>query len=567
VLAIYCRVSTSKQLEGYSIPIQTDRGTEFAKKNRLAHRVYVEQGSGADISRIEFNRMLDDIRAGLVDKIWVINRDRLQRSDLDEVVWLRNFFEEHKVQLFINDELQNLDSPEALLADNMKAVIAKYVRDNIRRHVKTARAKAKDAGRFHANTMYGYDLKLNVTTGKKEWVINEKEAIGIRYMFDRYREGVSLNSISTSLNAMGIKPKRSDLWDPVKVIKIMGNPEYFGLTENVAGHMIKSQIYPAIFPEDEFFDFKNSRVKREPAARQFRHSEKLLTGIIKCRECGSPFYLRESAKSYTHIDYKKGCKLSPKNIRIDVLEPAFLFTYLMVFLSPDELLKFMEVKHVELYAGLEDEKRLIEITESEIEGLKKQAGGVIAKMTDARFESVADQLAEALSKVSEEIKAKEKLISENPIRRGNVEADLEKMVAAFQEDALHSFEISADALRRNLLKDSLESALMTNEKKMLVRYKNQKNFVIHMPEFRGHRKDRDNEIRSLDIDMYFDKEFQLSIQFDCWNFSILSMSYPPRENASEENQTFFHEQQKSMIKQTPGFLSRHKNKLLRSLSE
>jgi site-specific DNA recombinase len=558
-VAIYCRVSTARQLDGYSISIQKDRGTAFAKRKGFPVDYYVEQGSGADSTRPEFNRMLDDIRRGWIGKVWVINRDRLQRSDLDEVVQIRNFFEEHGIEVWINDELLSLNSPEALLADNMKAVIAKYVRDNIRRHVKTARVKAKEQGRLHASKMYGYDLKLNTQVGKNQWVLNEKEVIGIRYMFEKYHEGVSLNAISTGLNELGIKPKMSDFWNPVKVIKVMGNPEYFGLTERTTGEMIKSQIYPAIFAAAEFTDFKRSRTKREPAARQFRYSERLLTGVMKCRECGCPFYHRSLNESYVHINYKANCKISPKNIKINVLEPLFVFSYLMVFLLPEELQTFIAEKTKERFDGLEGESRLVEITRQEIESLKRTAGGLITKLTDPAFEALADQLSAALKKVSDDIRTKEGQILLTASEREDIEDDVLRIIEQFSDEALHSFEVGSDSQRRVILKDSLSEAVMTKEKEIRIDFVNGKRFIAHIPEFRGRRPDRGNEVRQIEIDMYFREEYQISLTLDCWNFEIIDIQH----HGNQEPDEFRDAHWQNLVKSMPRFLTTHRDQVFR----
>lgn len=546
-IAIYCRVSTSKQLDGYSIPIQVERGTAFAHKKQFTPKVFIEAGSGADSTRIEFNKMLDEIRDKRINKVWVINRDRLQRSDLDEVVQLRNFFETHEVEVWINDEVQKLDSPEALLADNMKAVLAKYVRDNIRRHVKNARTKAREEGRLHATKMYGYDRGVNPETGKTKWLVNEKEAIGLKYMFEQYNAGVSLGKIAIGLNNLGIKPKMSDVWNAVKVAKIMSNPEYFGLTENNAGELIQSKIYPAIFDKSEYIAFGKDKQKREKTLRVFRYSDKLLTGLIRCGICGSPFYLRAPTGNYTHINYADKCNLRPKNIPIRILEPLFMMSYLLVFYDKSEIQSFIEARNKEVFEGIDNESRLIEITRKEIDAMKVKAGSIIDKMMNVSFGAVADKLDSALKKLSEEIATKEHFVNSKILEQNTKHDDLEELIDTLSDEAMQNFRTANPIERRATLRDVVESAIMDGNQKLTITMKNTKKYVAHIPHFRGRRPDRDNEVISLVVDMYYGDDFQVTFTMDCIEFSIANITYNPTD-------TFVDMQRNKMVKQLPKFV-------------
>ena len=85
--AIYLRVSTDKQAqEGDSIPTQRDALRKYAKEhNYILVGEYLDDGiSGTKEDRAEFQRMMEDVKRGLIELILVTKLDRIHRS-------LRNF--------------------------------------------------------------------------------------------------------------------------------------------------------------------------------------------------------------------------------------------------------------------------------------------------------------------------------------------------------------------------------------------------------------------------------------------------------------------------------------------
>ena len=78
MVGIYGRVSTIKQLDNYSLGIQKKRGIEFAEALNEDYRIYEEAESGSSmIPRAELERLLADIKAGLIDKVWAIEFARV----------------------------------------------------------------------------------------------------------------------------------------------------------------------------------------------------------------------------------------------------------------------------------------------------------------------------------------------------------------------------------------------------------------------------------------------------------------------------------------------------------
>jgi DNA invertase Pin-like site-specific DNA recombinase len=83
-------------------------GIEFAKKKGFDFKVYEDEGkSGYKIkddddlfaNRPGFLNLLDDIKTGIIDKVWVWEQSRLSRNQLS-TAHIFSIFQKNKITLF-----------------------------------------------------------------------------------------------------------------------------------------------------------------------------------------------------------------------------------------------------------------------------------------------------------------------------------------------------------------------------------------------------------------------------------------------------------------------------------
>ena len=81
LVGIYSRVSTQEQTTNYSIPEQVERATKYCEAmGWKVFRVYTDPGfSGASMNRPALLNMIDDVKAGRIQKVVVFKLDRLSR--------------------------------------------------------------------------------------------------------------------------------------------------------------------------------------------------------------------------------------------------------------------------------------------------------------------------------------------------------------------------------------------------------------------------------------------------------------------------------------------------------
>ena len=84
-IGLLLRVSSDVQeSDGNSLDVQEEMGVELAKRLGFTPVIYNE-GSQSTFrvevtSRLKLVELLDDIKKGIIDKIWVFNTDRLGRE-------------------------------------------------------------------------------------------------------------------------------------------------------------------------------------------------------------------------------------------------------------------------------------------------------------------------------------------------------------------------------------------------------------------------------------------------------------------------------------------------------
>ncbi len=90
VIAGYCRVSTSKQVEAGNLKRQIERVSAFIAENYAGRemKIFSEQGSGLNNDRPQLSKLIDFILSGRVEVLVVEYGDRLSRSARSLIVSL-----------------------------------------------------------------------------------------------------------------------------------------------------------------------------------------------------------------------------------------------------------------------------------------------------------------------------------------------------------------------------------------------------------------------------------------------------------------------------------------------
>ncbi len=338
---LYTRVSTAMQVDGYSLDAQKAKMKAFCEFNNYdIAGEYEDAGiSGKSIeNRIEFNRMMDDIKTGKDDVSYVLvfKLSRFGRNAADTLNSLQ-VMQDFGVNLICVEDGLDSSKDSGKLMISVLSAVAEIERENIRVQTMEGRMQKAREGKWNGGfAPYGYKLVDGAL------VINEEEAVAIRTIFDlNVNHNMGAAGIARYLDTHGISKVarqngKSPIFSASLVKRIIQNPVYCGKiaygrrrTEKVHGtrndyHLVHHDDYILVDGQHEGIVseelWEEAQIIREANAEKYKRHNRvenemvhLLTGIVKCPVCGAGMYANKTTKRksdgtfYKHF-YYYGCK-------------------------------------------------------------------------------------------------------------------------------------------------------------------------------------------------------------------------------------------------------------------
>lgn len=204
-VALYARLSVDINTKpSESIENQIEMLKQYVLKNPQFsnYQIYIDKGySGMNYDRPDFERMMDDVRAGKINCIIVKDMSRFGRDYLETGNYIEVVFPFLGVRFIsIND---NFDTNKEVNGNKALAIaITNLVNDtyarNVSRNVSISRAIERNKGKFTgSNAPYGY--KVDNTNPLRQYIIDEGPANVVRDIFNMAAEGRTLRDISIEL--------------------------------------------------------------------------------------------------------------------------------------------------------------------------------------------------------------------------------------------------------------------------------------------------------------------------------------------------------------------------------
>ena len=335
---LYTRVSTTMQIDGYSLDAQKTKMKAFCDYNEYEIAgEYEDAGkSGKSIEgRVSFNQMMEDIKSGKdeVSYVLVFKLSRFGRNAADVLATLQ-VMQDFGVNLICVEDGIDSSKDAGKLMISVLSAVAEIERENIRVQTMEGRMQKAREGKWNGGfAPYGYSL----IDGKLE--VNEEEAVAIRMIFDQYvNTDLGANGIAKYLENHGIhkiarQNGKNPLFDAALIRRIIQNPVYSGKisygrrrTEKVHGtrneyrqvkkddYLLVDGLHEALVSEEVW---EQAQVKVAAQAKKYekvnRDKIHLLSGILKCPVCGAGMYGNKSIKkrkdgsNYKDF-YYYGCK-------------------------------------------------------------------------------------------------------------------------------------------------------------------------------------------------------------------------------------------------------------------
>ena len=228
-VAAYCRVSTEYEEQESSYDVQVEHYTTYIKNKPEWEfvEVYADDGiSGTNTKkRDEFNRMIDDCKAGKIDMILTKSISRFSRNTVDCLKYTRELKALNIAVFFEKENINTLDAKGEVLMTIM-AALAQQESESLSANVRLGIQFRNQQGKVQVNhnRFLGYTKDEN---GKL--VIVPEQAEIVKRIYAEYMDGASFLQIKRGLEADGIlNGAGHKKWEVSNIRQILTNEKYIG---------------------------------------------------------------------------------------------------------------------------------------------------------------------------------------------------------------------------------------------------------------------------------------------------------------------------------------------------
>ncbi|MCM3022325.1 recombinase family protein [Heyndrickxia ginsengihumi] len=344
-VAIYTRVSTEEQKNGYSLKGQEEELKAFAeRKGFKVVDVYVDGGhSGKNFNRPDVQRLFNDMRNQKFDAILVWKVDRLSRKNRDVLLLIDNELHPRNMRLLVSTCDIDSSNPNGYMFISLLGTFAEYERALIIERVSSGMQKRAESGKWNGGTLLGYDVV------DKMLVINEDESKIVKQIFELRASGLGYKAITHILNKEGKKSKKNNSFSINAVKTILENKTYIGEVNwgthrdwetkrrrGKADPICSAGEHEALIDIELWNRVQEVSLRNRDASTNIKNikCDFILSGILRCPSCGAGTVMSKTKKrdgSGYHFYYmcqnyhSKGKEVCSSNlIRKELIEEKIL---------------------------------------------------------------------------------------------------------------------------------------------------------------------------------------------------------------------------------------------------
>lgn len=319
--AIYARQSIEKK-DSISIESQIEMCRRVADPDAV---VYQDAGySGKNTQRPAFTRLMDDVRAGKIKRVFCYRLDRISRSVYDfSLLW--NTFDANDVEFSSITESFDTNTPMGRAMVIIIMAFAQLERETIvSRYTVNRYARSNSGVWAGGKAPYGFHIIKKIVNGKHQSVLEpeSKKLDIVSWIFSEYASGTcSLYSMAKTLNQKDIPTDGpSEYWMPQKVRRILRNPVYVCADVDIYSYYYSNAIivndvhefdgshaayltvkggkstsgtrtlslayHEGIIPSSTFITVQKSLSENKQIKNGVRSQFTWLAGLLRCAECG-----------------------------------------------------------------------------------------------------------------------------------------------------------------------------------------------------------------------------------------------------------------------------------------
>lgn len=324
-VATFSRTSTEYDSQSKSIGNQEDIFKSWIERNNYTlYRNYTDEGiSGTKGKyRTEWKELIQDGKDKKYDILLSKSYSRFGRNMVETLGAIKDLMSKGIRIVFIED---SLDSSQDISKFGLFSWIAEQESQNTSKRIKTVFENFKEQGKiFNCIAPWGYIYGVD----KKNYVIDELEALKIKRIFQLYLQGNGTVKIANILTSEGITGKNGGIIRGNTIKNVILNEAYIGTlvqgkTEGIdvtisARNTIEKDKWvkhynnhEAIIDYDTFIKANEIFKKNSDRAKEYRYSVKgkekssnssLFSNLLICGNCKSTITIRRKKGKKIHYN-------------------------------------------------------------------------------------------------------------------------------------------------------------------------------------------------------------------------------------------------------------------------
>lgn len=345
------------------------------KLNLHIGKIYREIKSGESIAaRPQMQKLLEDMEKGMYSGVLVMEVERLARGNTIDQGIVAQAFKERGIKIITPMKIYDPNNEFDEEYFEFSLFMSRREYKTIKRRMQAGReASVREGNYIGSNAPYGY-RKINPAPKVRTLGIVEEEALAVRMIFDMYlNAGMGAKAITSVLDSLMIKPRKSSCWEAVSVRRILKNPVYAGKirwhTKN-GGEIITDGRHEAIIPYEIFCNVQERMNQRSvPRIKTGSELKNYYHNLLFCANCGRQLKRRPAKNSEGYmLCTRNECRGKTVSSPIEIIDGAVIAA-LRLRLMEMELETDGYIQEKDISAEYDDIKRL---AEKSLNSLKKQ---------------------------------------------------------------------------------------------------------------------------------------------------------------------------------------------------
>jgi len=429
--------------------------------------------------------VISDISTNALSALWIGDIDRLTR-DMEDGGRLKKLLDKYQIKLY--DRGKEVTGIEF----GLRVVLAEEERKRIIERTRRNRQKQIDDGENTYSSLYGY--KFEVVGVKKsgrtikKWSIDSAEAEMVKHIYDLHQKDLNFDQICTRLMEEGYRTKLKGNWDRGTISNILRRPEYIGMTYDTKGGLVPSKHY-AGFLDKQMWEQVQTTIDSKIRFRQgkhFRAASYESTGIVRCGNCGAPYFFHSSKrmgnqiKKYYHKQTNpkfKACQQRPKYVDMATIDYILQTLFIRSLSDYSGVKRYIELEKQSLGCDSEQYNRDISRIGHNISGLEKQKKRLIEAIRDGVL--AAMDVRDELAVINESIENQNRYLASVREKLSLREENLQQLLADYAEGTLEKY-LRADTLKRREYNLRYIDSCTISSYEVTVIFRTKARFVINL---------------------------------------------------------------------------------------